>query len=187
MQQTIHPNSGFILSRDITLGNIYALCSGTWLEREPMIQREIKTLFLGLIAVALAPWLISFMPKPHAVSAGDEQAANAEEYLPIRGRDSKGKVYQGQSTWRASGLGDFWVENLDGVRCSGTYNSIDTTATIKANFVCSDERKGFAIISRASNLRQGIAIAKLDDGTTAELAFGDPAVWGNVPISFSNQ
>ena len=152
-----------------------------------MMQREKKVLFWGFLALAMTPWLISFLPKSHAVSAVAKQAANAEEYLPIRGRDSKGKVYQGQSTWRASGLGDFWVENLDGVRCSGTYNSIDTTATIKANFVCSDERKGFAIISRASNLRQGIAIAKLDDVTTAELAYGDPAVWGNVPISFSNQ
>jgi len=152
-----------------------------------MLKRETKILFLGFIAVASAPWLISFLPKSHNVSTGAQQAANAEEYFPIRGRDSKGKIYQGQSTARASGLGDFWVENLDGVRCSGTYNSIDPSATIKAKVVCSDDRQGFAIISRSSNGRHGIAIAKLDDGTTAELAFGEPAVWGNVPIGFTNQ
>jgi hypothetical protein len=152
-----------------------------------MMPREKKVLFWGFLAVVMTPWLITFLPNSQIVSTDYGRMADRDVSLPIRGRDSKGKIYQGQSTARASGLGDFWVENLDGVRCAGTYNSSDSVTTIKANFICSDERRGFALISRASNGRQGIAIAKLDDGTTAELAFGDPAVWGNVPIGVSNQ
>ena len=141
---------------------------------------------LGLVLGCIGGWIFFSRFDTFMHSKVSEPSAPTEYSLPIRGRDSTGKIYHGQSTFRPNGKGDFWIETIDGLRCEGEYNSLDQSAAIKVEAKCSDGRTGHAIIARSLRDDHGVAIAKFSDGVTAEFSFGGPAVWVNIPAqSFS--
>lgn len=137
---------------------------------------------IGLITAFTVMFVHSISEAFLSPSLSPSLPVSSDVSVPVRGKDSIGNIYQGQSTYLASGKGDFWVENINGLRCEGEYNSLDQSATIKVDATCSDGRTGFAILSRALSSNQGIAIAKFSDGITAQFAFGESAVWANIPI-----
>ena len=136
---------------------------------------------LQLFLLMLASGVVGYYTSRLELFPSQSSAMPSEYSLPVRGKDSTGRIYHGQSTYRPDGKGDFWIETIDGLRCEGEYNSLDQSAAIKVEAKCSDGRTGHAIIARSLNDNYGVAIAKFSDGVTAEFSFGNPAVWVNIP------
>jgi hypothetical protein len=61
------------------------------------------------------------------------------------------------------------------VRCSGVYDSWNTSLTISIPVLCSDGRKGFVIATREANGIDGSGRVRLVDGTEADFVFGKAA------------
>ncbi|WP_153011440.1 hypothetical protein [Type-D symbiont of Plautia stali] len=70
--------------------------------------------------------------------------------------------------------GDFYVENVSGLSCSGKYNQFTTSPMLKVAFTCSDGRSGAAQVMRyGPNLENGSGSGKLSDGTRFRILIGD--------------
>lgn len=80
---------------------------------------------------------------------------------------------QGQATARTSGDGTFWVATTSGLRCQGTYDSLDRSPTIAAPVSCSDGRTGTLLITRTLDALSGTVIGQLNDGTQGRFVFGN--------------
>jgi hypothetical protein len=92
---------------------------------------------------------------------------------PVVVNDEK-NILIGTTTASLSG-GHFEVSDNE-VICSGTYDSLDSSPTIKAQTSCSDGRTGQVIARRDSSITSGSGIVKMDDGKTAKFLFGQPAI-----------
>lgn len=69
--------------------------------------------------------------------------------------------------------GDFFVENVSGLSCSGKYDQFTTTPMLKVNMTCSDGRSGVAQVMRyGMNLENGSGDGKLSDGTRFKVLIG---------------
>ena len=79
---------------------------------------------------------------------------------------------QGSATGRMSGKGDFLVQDMNGLSCTGEYDSLDQELTITGSVKCSDGRYGTVIITRNPGLKSGMGQGKLNDGTVFKFAFG---------------
>jgi hypothetical protein len=84
-----------------------------------------------------------------------------------------GKILTGSYTASLAG-GSVLVTN-GGISCSGTYNSLDTSTTITMPIFCNDGRKGFAIVTRQANQRDGFGKIIFSDGSQADGVFGSAA------------
>jgi len=85
-----------------------------------------------------------------------------------------GQTLRGTSTARMNGNGSFSV--TDGpLTCGGNYNSLSMETTINAQVLCSDGRKGFAIITRESSGVAGHGTVKMNDGSEWTFIFGSSA------------
>lgn len=78
---------------------------------------------------------------------------------------------QGEAVASTDGSGTFWVENIDGLRCDGTYDSKVTDPTIRVPVRCSDGRTGTLLATRQG--MSGTVIGKLSDGTEGRFVFGN--------------
>ena len=97
--------------------------------------------------------------------------------VPVAVISGKGDVMRGTSTAKMSG-GSFQVAGrLKGktVKCSGTYDALDTSVTISMAVHCSDGRKGIVIATRQANGLDGSGRVRLTDGTEADFVFGRAA------------
>ena len=92
--------------------------------------------------------------------------------VPVTGVTGDGEPMQGQAEASFFG-GSFWVAAAGGFRCDGAYDSLDTNPTIIAPVKCNDGRTGTAVITRQLDRRSGTVVAQLNDGSTAQFAFGD--------------
>ncbi|WP_152544607.1 hypothetical protein [Actibacterium mucosum] len=92
--------------------------------------------------------------------------------VPVTGTIGKTPA-QGNATARLSGEGDFWVATIDGLRCEGKYDSLDTTPTIVVPTTCNDGRSGTLLITRSLRGISGTVTGKLNDGTQGRFVFGD--------------
>jgi len=81
-------------------------------------------------------------------------------------------ILQGSATGRLSGKGDYLVQNIDGLICTGEYDSLDQELTISSHVTCNDGRYGAVIITRNPGLKSGVGQGKLNDGTVFKFAFG---------------
>ena len=79
---------------------------------------------------------------------------------------------QGSATGRITGKGDFLVQNIAGLVCTGEYDSLDRALTITGSVECNDGRYGTVIITRNPGLKSGMGQGKLNDGTVFKFAFG---------------
>lgn len=86
---------------------------------------------------------------------------------------SKDGVMRGTATSSLSG-GTFRVSNTTKV-CSGSYDSLDSSPTITMIVQCDDGKKGFAIVTRDRSGLSGHGRVRMNDGTEADLIFGDAA------------
>ncbi|MFT4271847.1 MAG: hypothetical protein QM578_12615 [Pantoea sp.] len=69
--------------------------------------------------------------------------------------------------------GDFYVENVTGLSCSGKYDQFTTTPMLKVTFTCSDGRTGAAQVMRyGANLENGSGSGRLSDGTRFRILIG---------------
>lgn len=69
--------------------------------------------------------------------------------------------------------GDFFVESVSGLSCSGKYNQFTTTPMLKVNMSCSDGRTGVAQVMRyGGNLENGSGSGVLSDGTHFRVLIG---------------
>ena len=86
---------------------------------------------------------------------------------------SKEGIMRGTATATLSG-GSFRVSD-DKKVCVGSYNSLDTSPTISMIVQCDDGRKGIAIVTRDQSGLSGHGRVRMNDGTEADLIFGDAA------------
>lgn len=93
--------------------------------------------------------------------------------LPVVGQMDDGTVFQGQTTGRLNGIGDFQVQTIDGHSCSGRYNSLDESPTIRADLTCSDGRTGTLLSTRTADYLSGTGRVMLSDGAQGQFVFGD--------------
>lgn len=100
-------------------------------------------------------------------------AGCADLRVPVTGQFGGGIAAGGEATARWSGEGDFWIQVPAGPRCSGKYNSLDSSPTIVVPITCTDGRRGETVITRQMNGLSGTAIATLNDGTKGQFVFGD--------------
>lgn len=69
--------------------------------------------------------------------------------------------------------GSFRVSNGT-LTCSGTYDSMNTAPTLEMVVLCSDGRKGFAVVTR-TGASSGFGTIRMNDGSTASVIFGNAA------------
>ena len=86
---------------------------------------------------------------------------------------SKDGVMRGTATASLSG-GTFRVSDANKV-CSGSYDSLDSSPTITMIVQCDDGKKGFAVVTRDRSGLSGHGRVRMNDGTEADLIFGDAA------------
>ena len=86
---------------------------------------------------------------------------------------SKEGIMRGTATATLSG-GSFRVSDYKKV-CVGSYDSLDTSSTISMVIQCDDGRKGIAIVTRDPSGLSGHGRVRMNDGTEADLIFGDAA------------
>jgi hypothetical protein len=86
---------------------------------------------------------------------------------------SKDGVMRGTSTASLSG-GSFEVSRGE-LKCSGTYNALDTSVTITMPVLCNDGRKGIVTATREQGGQSGGGRIRMDDGTEADFIFGEAA------------
>ncbi|BCM17518.1 hypothetical protein MJ8_12840 [Mesorhizobium sp. J8] len=95
--------------------------------------------------------------------------------LPAAVRLSDGTSMVGTTTAAVSG-GTFKVASADGsLKCSGTYNALDTTPTISVPVTCSNGKFGRAVVTRAPDGMSGSGYVETSDGRTGQVAFGNNA------------
>lgn len=82
-------------------------------------------------------------------------------------------IMRGTATATLAG-GSFRVSD-DKKVCVGSYNSLDTSPTISMVVQCDDGRKGIAIVTRDQSGLSGHGRVRMNDGTEADLIFGDAA------------
>lgn len=93
--------------------------------------------------------------------------------FPVVGRLSTGEALQGQIEVDTSGAGRFAVYAPNGIGCVGVYDGFADQPTLTLPLTCSDGQGGEVIATRDDSGIRGTAVARLDDGTTGELIFGD--------------
>jgi hypothetical protein len=99
-------------------------------------------------------------------------ACAVTEPVLVIGKD--GQTLKGTSTARISGNGSFTV--TDGkLTCGGNYNSVSGEITINIPVLCSDGRKGFAVVTRESSGLSGHGTVKMNDGSDWSFIFGSAA------------
>ena len=86
---------------------------------------------------------------------------------------SKDGVMRGTVTATLSG-GSFRVSDQKNV-CVGSYDSITTNPIISMVVQCDDGRKGIAVVTRDPGGTSGHGRVRMNDGTEADLIFGDAA------------
>lgn len=86
---------------------------------------------------------------------------------------SKDGVMRGTVTSSLSG-GTFIVSDANKI-CSGSYDSLDTNPTISMVVQCDDGKKGIAVVTRDRSGLSGHGRVRMNDGTEADLIFGDAA------------
>ena len=69
--------------------------------------------------------------------------------------------------------GSFSVSNGK-LTCSGTYDAINQSPTIEVVVLCSDGRKGFAVVTR-TGATSGHGFVRMNDGSTASILMGAAA------------
>lgn len=95
--------------------------------------------------------------------------------LPAAVRLSDGTSMVGTTTAAVSG-GTFKVATADGsLKCSGTYNALDTSPTISVPVTCSNGKFGRAVVTRAADGMSGSGYVETSDGRTGQVAFGNNA------------
>ena len=76
--------------------------------------------------------------------------------------------------------GTFQVENLDGLRCEGTYDQWTESPMLKTEVNCSDGRSGEVMLLRTGpNLKNGSGEGLLNDGTKFKVLMGDMVHYRN--------
>src|SRR6516164_11543824 len=89
-------------------------------------------------------------------------ACAVTEPVVVIGQD--GQTLKGTSTARMSGHGSVTV--TDGkLTCGGNYNSLSGEITINIPVLCSDGRKGFAVVTHESSGLAGHGTLKMNDGS----------------------
>jgi hypothetical protein len=99
--------------------------------------------------------------------------ASLEISVPVTGQYGGGIAAIGQATARGDGNGTFWVQAPAGLRCEGTYDSLDTNPSIIVPVKCTGGISGEVVIARRIGRGSGTAIAKLSNGQTGQFVFGD--------------
>ncbi|MDZ5448636.1 hypothetical protein [Labrys sp. ZIDIC5] len=84
-----------------------------------------------------------------------------------------GGIMRGTTTAALSG-GTFGVSSGN-LRCSGSYDAMDTSPTISMPVLCSDGRKGIITATRDNSGMSGGGRFTLNDGTTGDFMFGAAA------------
>lgn len=103
-------------------------------------------------------------------------ACASEFAVPVTGQIGE-TIAQGEARARMDGNGTFSVATLDGLTCSGTYDSLNSAPTIQVPLSCSDGRTGRMLVTRAG--MSGTVVGRLSDGTEGRFVFGD-LVFSNV-------
>jgi len=99
-------------------------------------------------------------------------ACAVTEPVVVIGQD--GQTLKGTSTARMSGHGSVTV--TDGkLTCGGNYNSLSGEITINIPVLCSDGRKGFAVVTHESSGLAGHGTLKMNDGSEWRFIFGSAA------------
>ena len=107
-----------------------------------------------------------------AVILATTLSACVTEPVVVIGKD--GQTLKGTSTARISGNGSFTL--TDGtLTCGGNYNSMSGEVTINIPVLCSDGRKGFAVVTRESSGLSGHGTVKMNDGFDWSFIFGPAA------------
>lgn len=84
-----------------------------------------------------------------------------------------GETLRGSATSGLTG-GAFTV--ADGkLTCGGTYDDWSLSTTIEMPVLCSDGRKGIAIVTRDASGMSGSGHVRLNDGSSADFIFGSGA------------
>ena len=111
-----------------------------------------KLLFCGMIAISIVVEGCA-VTVPIAAKIGDTS-------------------FMGDATGKITGDGSYSISSIDGVTCTGTYDSLDPTLTIRSLIKCSDGRSGAIMIVRNRDLKSGIGQGRLSDGTPVKFGFG---------------
>lgn len=91
---------------------------------------------------------------------------------PAAVRTSDGTLLLGSTSASLMDGGTFTARSADGLECSGSYDAFDTARVISAPLSCSDGRVGILTVNRTPELNAGVGSLTLNDGTTAQVAFG---------------
>lgn len=94
--------------------------------------------------------------------------------LPVVGKLSDGRTAQGNvSVSLTSDVGTFETYTIDGLSCSGQYNSRDRSNTIRIPVDCNSGANGVVLATRDASGIAGTAQAKLSNGLTGRFLFGN--------------
>lgn len=91
---------------------------------------------------------------------------------PAAVRTSDGTLLFGTASASLVSNGSFTVSGSDGLSCAGTYDAFDPATTITVPLSCSDGRTGIATVTRTPDGQAGSGQVLLNDGMTAQVAFG---------------
>ncbi len=84
--------------------------------------------------------------------------------------------------------GIFKVSNSQNLSCNGTYNQFTTTAKLKVDFKCSDQRTGTVEVMRyGEDLENGVGIGILSDGVKVRISIGKDIYARDVNKAFNQK
>ena len=96
--------------------------------------------------------------------------------VPIVAKTSTGEKFVGSATATPMS-GTFELTSARGLRCWGTYNQWDPSATLAVKFQASDGHYGTALIARDAQRTSGIGTGIANDGTRFDFFMGDAIAW----------
>lgn len=107
-----------------------------------------------------------------AVLAGVLLLAGCAVTVPVAVISDRDGTLRGSSTATLA-EGSFSVTN-GRLTCSGTYDPYDSSPQIQVVILCSDGRKGFAVVTRTT-ATTGHGTVRMSDGSTASILLGAAA------------
>ena len=92
--------------------------------------------------------------------------------VPVTGQIN-GVAAAGQAVGHGDGAGTFWAQIPGGMRCDGTYDSLDQNPSFVVPVTCSNGTTGEMVVTRAPDLVSGSGIVALSDGSKGQFVFGN--------------
>ena len=96
--------------------------------------------------------------------------------VPVIAKTNTGEKFVGSAT-ASLASGSFELNSARGLRCWGTYNQWDPSATLAVKFQVSDGRYGTALIARDGERTSGIGTGIANDGTKFDFFMGNAIAW----------